>query len=179
MLVCVCACVCVFFPHIFVPPQWHEHFDGVEDCWTLASGEFNSFHFPACLTFTMPHISYALALKSHMARYICTVTLVYSFPLRSPEPCSLRPTDTRRAPTTRDHAWNATSQIAMQTVCVCLCLFLVRWHSVVVSSELCGSFVTLLFCLVVFCLHISSPKYKSKNECLSVMFLGSSKEILL
>lgn len=49
---------------------------------------FNSFHFPDCLTFSMPHIRYALHLKSHMARYICTFSLVDSL---SSLPWALQP----------------------------------------------------------------------------------------
>lgn len=58
------------------PVTWT--FDGAEDGWISALWECNSFHFPAFLTFSMPHIRYALHLQSHMARYICTFTLVYS-----------------------------------------------------------------------------------------------------
>lgn len=49
-----------------------------EDGWSPALWEFNSFHFPGCLTFPKPHIRYALHLKSHMATYICTFSLEYS-----------------------------------------------------------------------------------------------------
>lgn len=82
----VCACMCCMFRCLFPPVTWA--FNRAEHGWTSALWEFNSFHFPDCLTFSMPHISYALHLKSHMARYICTLSLVYSF---SALPWALQP----------------------------------------------------------------------------------------
>lgn len=64
----VCStCGCVCFPAV----TW------AEDGWTLALWQFSSFHFPACLTFPMPHIRYALHLRSRMTRLMCSLSLVY------------------------------------------------------------------------------------------------------
>lgn len=81
--VCVCMPAC---SRLFPPVTWA--FDRAEDGWTSALWEFNSFHFPACLTLSVPHIRYALHLKSHMARYICTLSLVHSL---STLPWALQP----------------------------------------------------------------------------------------
>lgn len=80
--------VCMYCMFRCLSPRMTLAFDSAKDGWTAASWEFNSFHFPDCLTVSVPHIRYALQLKSHMNKYICTHSVVYSL---STLPWALQP----------------------------------------------------------------------------------------
>lgn len=95
LTLCISCCayttwwsVCMDCMFRCLSPRMTLAFDSAKDGWTAALWEFNSFHFPDCLTVSVPHIRYALHPKSHMNRYICTLSLVYSL---STLPWALQP----------------------------------------------------------------------------------------